>query len=126
MQKNMKLLYFATNTKEEIESDFLFNYSNNTLNFKNSIFSLFIYLKEYIDKESFYNFLNKNNKKIILYCSLKKEDKIYKGYRKILWRNNNIAISLGGIRVEIEEEGQKLIVELLKKLINNGQITREK
>lgn len=111
----MKLLYFATNQKEEIETEFNFDLLNNSILFKNNLFDLKIYLKKYKYSE-FIKFLNKENKRIILNCNLIKGSKIYSGDRKIIWKNENIALSLGGIRIELEKEIQEILYEKIKKI----------
>ncbi|MBN1502713.1 hypothetical protein JW930_04155 [Candidatus Woesearchaeota archaeon] len=63
-----------------------------------------------IDVEEMEQLLEKEKKKAIFLCYLKINEKEYRGKRKLLWRGDNLALSIGGIRLETgPEDAVKLL-----------------
>ncbi len=116
MVSNLNILYYSLGKREEVSCNFTLNSKNNfnILSFESDKFLFNLTLKDLVDLDEFFNFLNKKEKKIELYCYLKKENKYYKGMRKLLWKNNNIAVSQGGARIEFEKEAQDFLFSVIK------------
>ena len=107
--------FYSVGVKEETSCEITLKneISSNIICFNSSKFLFNILLKDSVDVEDLHNLLNKKEKKIILDCVLDKDNKTYKGPRKIVWRNNNIAVSQGGIRLEFDNNIQNKIVNIL-------------
>ena len=107
--------YYSVGVKEETSCEITLKNELNTniICFNSDKFLFNIILKDSVDVEDLHNLLNKKEKKIILDCNLDKDNKKYKGPRKIVWRNNNIAVSQGGIRLEFDTNIQNKIVNIL-------------
>lgn len=106
---------YSVGVKEKTSCEItLKNVTNtNIISFNSDKFLFNILLKDSVDVEDLHNLLNKKEKKIILECNLDKDNKKYKGPRKIVWRNNNIAVSQGGIRLEFDNNIQNKIFNIL-------------
>jgi len=104
--------------KEETSCEITLKNENNSnqICFNSSKFLFSILLKDSVDVEEFYNLISKKEKKIVLDCFLEKDAKRYKGPRKVVWRNDNIAVSQGGIRLEFDKNIQIKIVNMLNLL----------
>lgn len=90
--------------------------NSNTFNFDSETIILSICLKDVVDLKDFYELLQGKEKKNILHCTLKTKDKEYKGLRKVLFTNNKLAVSLGGMRLEFSEDVNKEFLEIVKSL----------
>ena len=112
--------YYALGIKEDISCNLsLYSENNsNVISFESDKCVLKIVLKDIVDLEEFYNLLTKKEKKAMIYCFMKKEDKEYKGLRKIVWKNDALAVSQGGIRMEFEKDIQDKILESIKIIKN--------
>jgi hypothetical protein len=115
---NININFYSTGKKEVVKTDFSLRVKNNSkiLNFDSDLFLLELCLKDVVDFEDFFNFLSGKEKKIILHCSLKYDDKDYKGLRKVTMRNNNMAVSLGASRLEFEQKAQEKLINIVKSL----------
>jgi len=114
----VNIKYFCTGLNQELSCDLTLVAHNNSnkLCFNSHHFNFSVVLKDIVDMENFLSLLNKNEKKHVFYCTLKKQDKEYKGMRKILWRKNSLAVSQGGIRLEFGEETVKILQEIINSL----------
>jgi hypothetical protein len=112
--------YYALGIKEDIPCNLSLYSENNSniISFESDKCVLKIVLKDVVDLEEFYNLLTKKERKGVVYCYMKKEDKEYKGLRKIVWKNDALAISQGGIRLEFEKDIQDRILESIKIIKN--------
>ena len=104
--------YYSTGIKEDIECNLLLGLDNSII-FESEKFNFKIQLNDCIDREEFKKILLKKEKKAILSCNLKKDNKQYKGPRKLLLKEGNLAISMGGIRLELSPEIQEQIAKSL-------------
>ncbi len=112
--------YYALGIKEDISCNLSLYSENNSniISFESDKCVLKIVLKDIVDLEEFYNLLTKKEKKAMIYCFMNKEDKEYKGLRKIVWKNDALAVSQGGIRLEFEKDIQCKILESIKIIKN--------
>ncbi len=110
--------YYSVGVKEETSCEITLKneIDYNIICFNSSKFLFNILLKDSVDVEDFYNLLTNNEKKITLDCTLHKDDKKYKGPKRVVWRNDNIAVSQGGIRLEFNEDIQDKIIHMLNLL----------
>ena len=110
--------YYSVGGKEETSCEITLKNENNInlICFNSDKFLFNILLKDSVDIEDLNNLLTKKEKKIILDCSLDKDNKKYKGPKKVVWRNNNIAVSQGGIRLEFDSNIQNKIVNIINLL----------
>jgi hypothetical protein len=117
MVSELKVKYFSTGIKEELVCNLSLapEGNSNRLCFEHDKLTFSIFLKDIVDMECFCNLLDKKDKKITAYCSMDKSDREYKGLRKIVWRQNNLALSQGGVRIEFEQEA----TEQLKKILSS-------
>ncbi|MBN2367377.1 hypothetical protein JXC34_00025 [Candidatus Woesearchaeota archaeon] len=90
--------------------------NSNTIKFTNDEFEFSIVSNDSVDLDDFYNLLMKKEKRISLKCILQKKDKTYKGTKKLVWKDNRIAISQGGIRLEFEDEAVEMLTEVIQSL----------
>ena len=106
---------YSIGVKEETSCEItLKNVTNtNIICFNSDKFLFNILLKDSVDVDDLLNLLNKKEKKIVLDCTLENDNKKYKGPKKVVWRNNNIAVSQGGIRLEFNNNIQNKIVNIL-------------
>ena len=113
----------STGKKEVVKADLSMRAKNNSkiLNFDSNLFLLELCLKDVVDLEDFLNFLNGKEKKIILHCALNHKDKEYKGLRKLVMRNNNMAVSLGASRLEFEQEAQEKLLNVVKSIKSSNK-----
>lgn len=102
--------YYSAGVKEVIDCNFSLSSEGNSsvLNFESDKFCFEIHVKDHVELDDFNKFLAKKLDKLVLFCFLK-QGKEYKGERKIVWKNNNLCVSLGGIRLEFDESSQKPI-----------------
>ena len=110
--------YITTGVNEELSCDITLSSEGNanSITMRCSRFSFTIQMKDSVDLDDFYKFLNKKHKRISLFCTLSKPDKEYKGEKKIVWKNNTIAVSQGGIRLEFGSEAVSLLTGIVKSL----------
>ena len=102
----------------EIESTFLLtnNNNSNTLVFQEDNLKLELCLKDVIDLEDFHKLLKNKEKKIIIHSTLMLNKVEYQGLRKVINKGENIAVSLGGRRIEITPEGKKVLLSTIEML----------
>jgi hypothetical protein len=114
------LKYYSVGVEEEVKCEPSLGMHNNCnkLMFNSTLFEFCILLKDITDLEELSNLLKQNTNKIQLYCTLTKEDKDYKGTRKLVWKNNNIAVSQGGIRLEFDESARNQLLQTINVLKN--------
>jgi len=110
-------LYTAGNV-EKLSCEFSLSKRDNSniLCFENDTFFLQICLKDIVDMEDFNNFLNNKEKRIILHCTFDYKDNTYKGLRKLKMNENQITLSLGGVRLEFDPETKTNLSKILKEL----------
>jgi RNA binding exosome subunit len=101
----VQVQYYSVGVKEEVECNFSLAAGSNNLVFESDKFEFRMAMKDKVDAEEFINLLEKKQKKAILYCRLKNA-KEYDGKRKVIWRGDNIAVSVGGVRLEFEKDAQ--------------------
>jgi hypothetical protein len=103
--------YYSADAKEIIDCDFSLSSEGNSsiLHFESEKFCFDIHVKDHVELDDFHNFLAKKEDKIVLYCFLK-QGKEYKGERKIVWKNDDICVSLGGVRLEFDKPAQEPII----------------
>ncbi|MFH2021541.1 MAG: hypothetical protein ABIJ34_09080 [archaeon] len=102
--------------KEQVwpcDMTFIARNNSNTLTFETSGFALSICLKDVVDLEDFANLLKGKEKKNILHCTLIHNAKEYKGLRKVMLKNGRLAVSLGGVRIELDAQTKKTLEESL-------------
>ena len=114
-----KLNLISVEGEKEIACEITLRSQNNsnTICFESEGFLLHIVLKDVVDLEDFYNFLNGKVKKTELHCTLK-IIKEYQGLRKITLKNNKIAVSLGGVRIEFGPSAKEKLIEVIKSIKN--------
>ena len=122
MVTKAEITVYSSGKQETVEGDITLNSIDNshTFNFDSDNFMLSICLKDVVDLKDFDNMLNGVGKKNILHCTLSLGDKEYKGLRKVLFTNNKLCVSLGGMRFEFDEkinsEFKKITKELKSKM----------
>jgi hypothetical protein len=116
MVEKLSLVVYSTGLKEEHSCDFsLGNRGNsNTLVFIDDKFRLEICLKDIVDVEDFNGLLLGKEKKIILHATMKHQNKEYQGLRKVLLKGENLAVSIGGMRVEFGKDAKRTFLEVYK------------
>jgi hypothetical protein len=109
--------YYSAGVKEDIDCELsLSSVGNSSTLYLNSDKGSFeIHIKDLVELDDFHKFLTKKDKKIVLYCVLK-QGKEYKGVRKIVWKNDNICVSVGGIRLELDFSVQELIIKAISSI----------
>jgi predicted DNA binding protein len=107
--------YYTKGVKEDLVCEISLSSENkvNTINVNSDKFLFKIVLKDIVDLEDFLNLLKKKEKKVDLYCNLVKDEKNYKGPRKVVRKKDKVAVSQGGIRLEFEQESQNRIIDIL-------------
>jgi len=115
---NIPITLHSTGKKEVVKTDFSLRAKGNSkmLNFDSELFMFELCIKDVVDMEDFFNFLNGKEKKIILHCALNYQDKEYKGLRKLTMRNNNMAVSLGASRLEFNQSAQEQLLNIVKSI----------
>ena len=113
---NLKLI--STGLEESLPCDYtLINRGlANNIVFNNEKIHFEICLKDVVDIGDFHDLLVGKEKKIVLHSTLKYKNKEYLGLRKYLSKNGKIAVSLGGYRLEFEEESKKIMMAFIKAL----------
>jgi len=76
--------------------------NSNSICFKTDMFTFNIVLRDVVELREFFDLLSMKDRKNIHFCSLDIDDRNYSGMRKISWRMNCLAVSLGGIRIELD------------------------
>jgi hypothetical protein len=113
----VSIQYYSAGIKEVMDCNFSLSFEGNSsiLHFEAEKFCFEIHVKDHVELDDFHNFLAKKEDKIVLYCFLK-QGKEYKGERKIVWKNNNLCVSLGGIRLEFEKSCQEIIIQAISSI----------
>ena len=109
---------YSTGKEETVDCEFSLQVkgTTNCLSFKAENLQFDICLKDIVDTEDFANLLSGKEKKIILHATLKLDKKEYQGLRKFLLKDDSLAVSLGGMRLEFADVTKKLILDTVKAL----------
>ncbi len=111
----LTLRYYCTGVKEEVGCSLVLKSkgNSNTLIIGSDSFVFYIVLDDSVELDEFLELLERKKEKHMLECVLIRNEKRYKGKRKIVWKADNIAVSLGGIRLEFGREAQETLIGIL-------------
>ncbi len=117
---SVKLKLYSAENQEDMECDITLKSHNNSnvLCFENDKFNLNLVLKDIVDLEDFHNLLQGKEKKTILHCTLRTNGNEYQGLRKVVAKNGNIVVSLGGVRIEFVKETKNKLLEVIESIKN--------
>jgi hypothetical protein len=116
MVTKTSVVIYSIGSQATLACDFSLNTRTNAnlLVFSVGDMSLAICLRDIVDIEELYNLLKNKEKKIILHCTLKYQGKEYQGLRKVIRKNNNIVVSLGGYRLELNGTTKELMAKTIE------------
>ena len=115
---SVKLKLYSAESVEDVECEITLNAHNNSnvLCFENDRLTLNLVLKDIVDLEDFHALLQGKEKKSILHCTLKTNGNEYQGLRKVVAKNSNIVVSLGGVRIEFVKETKDKLLEVIESI----------
>ncbi len=86
-------------------------------------FYLELIVPDLVEIDELKSFFSGQKKKSIALCHLKRQEKTYRGKRKLLWKDEKVMMSQGGIRLEFDKDGATKILavlELIKDAYSKG------